>query len=87
MSHGIITVSKDRIIVTADMDGGQSSIDLDFNVESLVYAAGVLARWMDVPYEDLAKEVKRIHSNDQSEAFLNEIIQDANDQDQNNREH
>ncbi len=75
--YGVILVSDDGIMVQhQQQDGTTGTGYAEPTIENLNDAARVLAGWMDLSFEDTASECRRVHNNDQFDAFLREAIQD-----------
>ena len=75
--YGIILVSDDGIAVRHQQQGCTTKVGYtEPTIENLKDAARVLAAWMDLSFEDTASECRRVHNNDQFDAFLREAIQD-----------
>jgi hypothetical protein len=73
---GTITIA-DGCIYVSNCDGDhQASCRYDsVSIELLHDAARVLASWMNLPYEDLAKECQRVSNRDQFRAELRDDIE------------
>ena len=72
---GFIVVSSSGITVRFQDKGATTEISYsDVTVESLADAARMLASWMELKYENIAKECQRIHAKDQMKALLKEYM-------------
>jgi hypothetical protein len=75
--YGSIVVSPSGIAVSFTRKKAQESSEVEYDkatVENLFDAARILAAWMGIKYEDIAKECQRVHSYDQTMAFLKEHL-------------
>jgi hypothetical protein len=77
VSFGTIQVTPNGIVVTHHRpDGETKGTYAGTSIEELNDAARVLGAWMDLSYEDVAKECQRISHGDQLDAFIKEAIRD-----------
>lgn len=78
---GIIIVSDNRITVRRQQGDDVTAMGYtEATIENLRDAARILAGWMDLKFEDPAAECRRIHCNDQFDAYLREVIGQATNQ-------
>lgn len=72
---GVILVSSEGITVHFQKRDGSVEAGYDkATIENLNDATRVLAAWMDMKHEDIAKECRRVHERDQRQAFLLDCI-------------
>lgn len=77
---GEITVHKGKIRVVCRQDGAVTQTGyVRASVENLRDAARVLASWMDLGFEEVASECRRVHLRDQQMAELRAIVTDVID--------
>lgn len=72
---GSIIVQDGVIRVKFQRGDATTSTSYSASVENLCDAARVLARWMDISYEDIARECQRIHELDEFKAFIRDSIE------------
>jgi hypothetical protein len=74
--RGIILVSDNGITVRCQQRDETTEVTYDeTTIENLQDGARILAGWMNLKFEDTASECRRVHKNDQFDAFLREFVQ------------
>lgn len=73
---GWVQVHSGEIKVVMKVDGGIQTVRFDkVTMESLLDAASILGNWLEVPYEDRVKEVRRLHDRDQFGAAIRDELE------------
>lgn len=77
-AFGVIVVFDRGISVRRQqLDGITETTYTEATFENLRDAARVLAKWMDLKFENVKDECNRVHDGDQFDAFLRETIDRA----------
>ena len=76
MKTGLIRVTEGHIAVEYGDETCRTSCSgpREVTIEAMLDSVRILCGWMDLPYEDVGDECKRVHYRDQMEAELKEML-------------
>ena len=75
MANGLIHVSESGITVRYQDGHRVCETHLGSNIEDMHEAARILVAWMELKFENVADECRRVQSADQRDAHFREIIE------------